>query len=64
MIDGMLVVFLDRLIAQSAGDVPRQPHLIARKEQIEIALRAVAWIGNEQRAMAETLEDRVIQPCA
>ena len=58
VIDWMLVAFFDRLIAQLRRNILRPPHLIARKEKIEIALRAVAWIGNEQRAMAEALEDQ------
>ena len=61
VIDGMLVDRCDRLVAQLRDDIPRTPDLFARQQQIQVALCAMTRIANELGAVAEPLQDRMVE---
>jgi len=61
MVAGIAAVRNNRLIAQSCCRISSPVHAVMRQQKIDVAVRPVARVGNEQGAMAEAFEDCVLE---
>src|SRR5438067_3452311 len=61
MINGVAFESGDRLVAETGREVSRPQHLVFGEQQIKVALPTVSRIIDEERTMAEALENSELE---